>query len=243
MDYLILRRAGEASPADPGETLIELWPLLPRTTIAELKTVPGPYEKGNLDRLWSYAHAYYAAEHTGLAGRSEVCAVLIVPGRTPSLDKDVQAMGLAWADLGHGYWRVTGGLFTLYVAEIDVVADQPDEDLLGLYGHSEVRTPRAIRFWGELVGSEAKMEARELEGYEEAIEKILHALPPELRLAGLPPEQRVAGLTPEQRVAGLPPDQAVLASPDAVLRALPEEYLATLSDATRAAIRRRLGRS
>jgi hypothetical protein len=143
-------------------------------------------------------------------------------------------MGLVWVALGHGYWRVTGGLFTLYVVEIDIVAEQPDEDLLGLYGHSEVRSPRAITFWGELAGSEAKMQAHELEGYEEAIQKILSALPPELRVAGLPPEQRLAGLSPEE---------AVLALPDAVLRGLSPAYVATLSEGTRAEIRKRLGSS
>jgi hypothetical protein len=235
IDYLILRRTADVSPGDSGETFIELWPRLPHVTIAELKTIPRPYEKGNLDRLWSYAHAYYAANHRGLAGRADLCALLIVPGRTPSLDEDTAAMGLAWVDLGHGYWRLTGGLFTLYVTEIDVVAGQPDEDLLGLYSHSDVRTPRALQFWGELAGSsEAKMEARELEGYEEAIKKIVSALPPELRLDGLTPEQRLAGLTPEQ---------ALLAMPDDALRALSPDYLATLSEPTRAAIRKRLDRS
>jgi hypothetical protein len=143
-------------------------------------------------------------------------------------------MGLAWVDLGHGYWRLTGGLFALYVAEIDVVSEQPDEDLLGLYGHSDMRTPRAIRFWGELVGPEAKMEARELEGYEEAIEKILDALPPELRLAGLPPEQRVAGMSAEQLLPNLP---------DEILRGLSADYIAHLPAETAAAIRKRLGQA
>jgi hypothetical protein len=243
MDYLILRRVGELAAADPGETLVELWPRLPRITIAELKTVPGPYEKGNLDRLWMYCHGYYAANHKDLADRDEVCALLIVPNRTPTLDADVRAMRLAWVDLGHGYWRVEGGKFTMYVAEVDVVADQPDEDLLGLYAHSAVRTPRAVRFWGELAGAEAKMEMRELEGYEEAIRKILDALPPELRLAGMAPELRLAGMAPEQRLAGLPPEQALLAMPLDALRALSTDYLATLSEATRAEIARRIGRS
>ncbi len=134
-------------------------------------------------------------------------------------------------------------LLTLYVAEIDVVSDQSDEDLLGLYGHSEVRTPRAIRFWGELVGSEAKMEARELEGYEEAIEKILDALPPELRLAGLPPEMRMAGLPPEQRVAGMSAEQLLPGLPEEILRALSADYVAHLPAETAAAIRKRLGQA
>jgi hypothetical protein len=175
-----------------------------------------------------------------------------VPNRTPTLDEDARAMQLTWVDLGHGYWRILGGKFAMFVAEIDVVAAQPEEDLLGLYAHSAVRSPRAITFWGELAGSEAKMEVRELEGYEEAIQKILSALPPELRLAGLPPELRLAGLppeqvlsryAPEQRLAGLTTEQAVLAMPVDLLRLLPADYLATLPEATRAEIAKRLGHS
>ncbi len=59
-------------------------------------------------------------------------------------------------------------------------------------------------------------------------------------LARMPPEQRLAGLAPEQRLAGLTEAQAVLALPDAMLRALSNEYLATLPRATRAVIQKRL---
>jgi len=90
------------------------------------------------------------------------------------------------------------------------------------------------------------------EGYEEAIRKILQALPPKLRLAdlspeevlsGYAPEQRLAGMPPEQRLAGLTTEQAVLAMPVEILRMLPADYLSTLPEATRAEIARRLGRS
>jgi hypothetical protein len=87
------------------------------------------------------------------------------------------------------------------------------------------------------------MEMRELEGYEEAIEKILQALPPHLRLAGLAPEQVLSHYAPEQRLAGLTTEQAVLAMPVDLLRGLSPEYLSTLPEATRAEIARRLGRS
>jgi hypothetical protein len=56
----------------------------------------------------------------------------------------------------------------------------------------------------------------------------LAVLAPEQRLAGLAPEQRLAGLAPEQRLAGLSEADRVLALPDAALRALPADYLATL---------------
>jgi hypothetical protein len=101
----------------------------------------------------------------------------------------------------------------------------------------------ARRFWAEQVGTkEAEMSVQELEGYDEVMLKMLEDIPPELRLAGLAPEQRLAGLAPEQRLAGLTPEQAILALPDEVLRGLPQDYLATLSEPTRAAIRKRLGR-
>jgi hypothetical protein len=84
-----------------------------------------------------------------------------------------------------------------------------------------------------------------------APEQRLAGLAPEQRLAGLAPEQRLAGLAPEQRLAGLAPEQLarmiseadhVLALPDAALRALPADYLATLPPDAQARIRARLGR-
>jgi hypothetical protein len=97
-----------------------------------------------------------------------------------------------------------------------------------------------------------KDEDKVAESFEEAMKRILARMPPEQRLAGLAPEQRLAGLAPEQRLAGLAPEQrlvglteaqAVLALPDAVLRGLANEYLATLPRETRAAIEKRLGRA
>jgi hypothetical protein len=79
-----------------------------------------------------------------------------------------------------------------------------------------------------------------VESFEKAMTRIMARMPPEQRLAGLAPEQRLAGLSPEQRLAGLTEAQAVLALPDAVLRGLSNEYLATLPSKTRAAIQKRI---
>ena len=253
MDYLLLRKTAALSPDDPGETLRRLWPLLPLLSIVELKTVGRPYRPGNLDRLWSYVHAYHADDSRRPARRDDLCAVLIVPNRTPSLDADLSAMGLTWQPLSAGYARVAGGLFALYAVEIDAVMEQQGEDLVGWFGHGEPpSTDRAQRFWAELVGTkEANMDVRQLEGYEEILQKFVKSLPAEQRLAGMTPEQILAGLAPEQRLAGmtpeqilatLPPEQIVLGLPDAMLRALPQETLATLPEAVQATIRRRLGR-
>lgn len=157
---------------------------------------------------------------------------------------------------------MTGGLFALFAVEIDVVMEQQGEDLVGCFGHREQpRTDRAERFWSELVGTmEANMDVSKLEGYQEVLRRFVKTLPPnqrleglspeerlaglapEQRVAGLAPEQRLAGLAPEQRVAGLAPEEIVLTLPDAALRALPADYLATLPESARALIRQRLGR-
>ncbi|WP_438044475.1 hypothetical protein [Sorangium sp. So ce128] len=95
-----------------------------------------------------------------------------------------------------------------------------------------------------------KDEKRVVEGFEKVLTRLVARVPPKQRLAGLAPEQRLAGLAPEQRLAGLAPEQrlaglteaqAVLALPDAMLRALSAEYIATLPRETQAAIRKRLG--
>ena len=61
-------------------------------------------------------------------------------------------------------------------------------------------------------------------------------------LASLPLEERLDGLKPEERLAGLSEADRVLALPDAALRALPADYLATLPEAAQQRIRERLAR-
>jgi hypothetical protein len=249
-DYLLLRAVAEAN--DPGRTLRKLWDLLPKDTILEFKSTGRPYRSRNLDRLWAYLHLYYADEPARLEQRADLCGVLLVPTRTPSLDADARELGLEWRVLGGGYWSLTGGPFALHVAEVDVVAETEDDDLLRLFGHGELHTAEARRWLSEQKGAkETDMAMHELEGYDEVVMKLVSSLPteqrlaglsPEQRLAGLSPEQRLVGLPPEQRLVGLPPEQMVLALPDDVLRGFSAEYLATLSEATRAAIHARIGR-
>jgi len=97
-----------------------------------------------------------------------------------------------------------------------------------------------------------KDEDKVVESFEQALarlvarlppEQVLRAYAPEQRLAGLAPEQVLHAYAPEQRLLGLTEAQAVLALPDAMLRGLSSEYLATLPKETRAAIQRRIGRA
>jgi len=287
----------DPAPGDGAETLRGLWPMLPRVSVVEYKSPSRPYRRGSLDRVWSYVHAYFAdqcslprhvkpapsvasqdlpgapsktatAEELEARTREELCAVLVVPSRTPSLDEDAASMRLRWETRSAGYHRLEGGLFTLFVVEIDVVAPAEGDDLLYSLGHGKLRTPEARWFWMELVGSkEMAMSMQEMEGYDELLRKLLETLPPEQRLAGLQPEQRLAGLQPEQRLAGLQPEQRLaglqpeqrlaglepeqrlagldrdhqaLALPAEVLHLLPESYFQSLSPEIQAELRRRL---
>ncbi|TMQ08019.1 MAG: hypothetical protein E6J90_41700 [Deltaproteobacteria bacterium] len=270
LDYLLLRKlTPEGEPVDnSAQTLRHLWPLLPRVSVVEYKSPGHPYRSGQLDRLWGYVHTYFANQRalprhradgallTPAEGgpevreREDLCAVLVVAARAPSLDADVEAMSLTWEDLGSGYLRVHDGLFTLYVVELDVAGPAEGDDLLHSFGHGTLRSPEARWFWMELVGSkEAAMNMQDMEGYKELMAQMLDTLPAEQRLAGLSPEQRLAGLPPEQRLAGLPPEQRLagldrdhqaLALPVEVLRLLPEAYLRSLSPEVEGEIRRRL---
>jgi hypothetical protein len=51
----------------------------------------------------------------------DLCPVLAIAARPPSLDFEVEAMGLTWENFGSGYLRTPDGLFTLFVVELDVV--------------------------------------------------------------------------------------------------------------------------
>lgn len=222
-DYLLLRAVAHAD--DAGRTLRKLWELLPKDSILEFKSTGRPYRSRNLDRLWAYLHLYFADEPARLERRDDLCGILLVATRTPALDADARTLGLEWRSLGGGYWSLIHGSFALYVAEIDVIAEAEDDDLLRLFGHAELNTAEARRWLSEQMGAkEIDMEMHELEGYDEVIQKF------------------IAKLTPEQRLAGLSPEQMVLALPDEVLRGFSPEYLATLSEATRAAVRARIGR-
>jgi hypothetical protein len=147
VDYLLLRKHVEAAAQRPAETLRALWPRLARVTLAEFKSMGRPYRKGNLDRVWGYLHLYFTDPESSLSRRDEICGLLIVTARTPTLDADASAMELRWNDLMGGYWELRGGLFRLFVVELDRVAEHEDDDLLRLFGHAKERTLEARRFW------------------------------------------------------------------------------------------------
>src|SRR5262245_14880942 len=106
LDYLLLRKpdVGGSFGDDDVETLRRLWPMLPRVSVVEYKSPTHPYRPGHLDRLWGYVHIHFANQRAlprtragvalapategapDVSVRDELCAVLVVAARTPSLD-------------------------------------------------------------------------------------------------------------------------------------------------------------
>jgi hypothetical protein len=269
LDFLLLSRVPEVPADDPGQTLRGLWPLLPPTTIAELKTIGRPYRARNLDRLLGYLHLYFAAEEGGAASAEEaslapsgtappgrrpraierladLAGLLIVPARTPTLEREIAERGLTWTDLGGGYAELRGGIFHLLVAELEAVAREENDDMLRLFTKERSKTEEARQFWAEQVGTkEAMMAVHELEDYDEVTQRLLSLTPPEKWLNGLAPDEvarALSGVAPEQRLAGLGTDQLLPVMPDEVLRALNADFIDGLPEPTRSAVRKRLGR-
>lgn len=234
MDYLLLpRTTGEPIEKVPDLGLRGLWPRLTPSTVMEFKTVGRGYRKGDLEQLWAYAHLYQHGIEPGQSDRNDLGAVLVVPARTPSLNEDVDAMGLWWEDLGGGYWSLRGGLFRLLVVEVDRVCEAEADEHLRLFSSHQDQTAEGQRFWSYLVGTEGKwMALQDMDDYDEVLRRLL---------SGLTPKQLAHVVGPEQLAHALTPEQLVLALPEPMLRLLPEELLATLPEETRAEIRRRLG--
>lgn len=129
-------------------------------------------------------------------------------------------------------------MYTTFVVFTDEVTLAEDDDFIRIFSHHPVQQ-RQTRWWLEQwlertrTMNEPHQDPNDLEGYDELLRKLLDSLPLEERFVGLSPEQRVAGLSAEQRLLTLP---------DEALRALSDDYLRTLSPATQAILRTRIGR-
>jgi len=238
MDYIFMRRTHDPAPGDTGKTLKRMWPLIPKEAVAEFKSIGGPYRHRSLDRLWSYLHAYYA-DNKNLTKHADLIGILILPCRTPTLDEDVAEMGLEYLDMTEGYWEITGGLFRMYVVEIDFVGETEPDGVLKSFGHCDKLTDEAYQFWAnqlgmkELAMKEGTVDPTKLEGHKDIVARFLKNVPPQERLAGLAPQERLAGLTR---------DEMLLALPDDELRRLPDSYLDTFPASVREAVRKRLAK-
>jgi hypothetical protein len=85
VDWLVVKRRDLAPDTpeynDPGTTLVNLWPLLPRLSIFEYKSASKGYRAREIHRLIGYGFQYFSANEDTLATRDDLMLVLLVARR------------------------------------------------------------------------------------------------------------------------------------------------------------------
>jgi hypothetical protein len=223
-DMLLLRRKGAPPRDHEARVLRGLWPLLGPVTLAELKGPTAGFRRTDLLRLVGYGVQYHELNMKNLAGSSALTLALITPASTRSLHAAIEHMdGWRLEPLGNGYARVVGAWYTTIIAFIDEVCEAERDDYLRLFSRHKQQNRQAAYWMSKYVDrSNIDMEAlKDLEGYDEIVERILSVLTPEevmrhykpeevMRhykpeevMRHYKPEERIAGLKPEERIIGL----------------------------------------
>lgn len=235
-DMLLLRRG--APPWEDGDARVLrcLWPLLSQDTVLEYKSPNvSAFRRGDLLRLHGYGFQYHVDQIDRLSTRRALTLVLVVASVTPTLLEDIARMDWTFTPLGRGYSRIEGPVYATYLVVTDEVTEAEQDEFLAIFSHRRVLSLAAKQWMTHWIEQEhgTMQNVKDMEGYDEMMQKFIDSLPVELRLAGL---------APEERLVDLPPERQVLALSDEVLRTLPDEYLRTLPADVQAAIRTRIGR-
>ncbi len=260
----------EPSPAPTPRSPIMrgLWPRLPLVSIVEYKSPSRGVRRDDLLRLVEYGTRYMAANRKHLPKRRDLGLVLVAPRDSDGLQRDLDYLGWRLRRLGNGYATLEDAWYTGFVGFTDEICEAEHDDFLRIFSNTPLQTHDVanwLRYW--MTEKHDMRDIRHREGFDSISDKFLDMFTPEERLSGLAPEQRLAGLAPEQRLAGLAPqerlaglapeqrlaglapeqrltdlspEQSVLALPVQVLRALSEEYIASLPDEVQSEVRARL---
>ncbi len=269
IDAVIIRSVAEAA-AWNSDYLRSVLDDLRAHNIVHFKGATDALERADALQLLSYAYQYMALE--ALESPVDIALRVVAPTLTPRFRAQLEGLGgtLAETDVrGVHVGSVQG--FSLRVVETSVAWPNPGEHLLFAVSPACLREPERPRGFDDreqelyyrllqritqlthdprwkAIMKDASLVA---DSTSKALLDLLAVLPPGMRLAGLQPEERLAGLAPEEVLSHYKPEEIaralseadhVLALPDAALRALPTNYLATLPEAAQERVRVRLGR-
>lgn len=205
-DLLLLRR--NDVPRDDGEARVlrGLWPLLGAVTLAEFKGPTSGFRSHDLLRLVGYGVEYNELNMQALTGPAGLTLVLLTPAETPSLKAAIRYMDWHLERLDAGYARITGAWYTTFVAFIDEVCEAEQDDYLRLFSRHRNQSYEAMRWLNARFLTRTTMEnLRELEDYDDLVERLLSTLTPEEVLRHYKPEQLLhhllRDLTPAERAA------------------------------------------
>ncbi|MFO0607996.1 MAG: hypothetical protein U0324_32830 [Polyangiales bacterium] len=251
--------------SDRGSVLRGFWPLVRAVALMEFKSISRPFRRGDLARLlayglvWFYTHQTHDAlalpgEEPRRATPDDLTLALVVAKLSPTLRDELDLLGLTLDLDDGGYHRARGFFCTVAVVELASVAAHEHDELMAWFaGTTRHPTLEVARWIGQntSIMSTPEKASPEMEGFYDWFRPLREGLPLEVLLAGMPPEEVLAAYKPEQRLAGIDPAvvarslseaDRLLALPDAALRALSPDYVATLPADVQALIRERLAR-
>jgi hypothetical protein len=252
IDIVVVRRLREGKPPPP-RLLASVLSDLADHTLVHFKGPTDELERDDAVMLLAYALQYLIVAE--VESPALVALRVVAPRLTPRFVKALGLLDCTLTSTVPGIHEGRLGVFPLRVVETVPVNARPGEHLLYTVTPGMLADP----------GGVPALSAEEREVFwalREHVEQLRHPLPGQRKramkdedkvvesfgkamkavLARLPPEEVLGAYAPEQRLAGLTEAQTALALPDAMLRALSDEYLATLPEETRTAIRKRIGR-
>ena len=210
-----------------------------------------PFAPGDLYRL--VALGWHWLSRNPRRRPDDVLLVLVVLEVTDTLRAELARCPAELLAQEPGYHLAVVRGMTVIVAELDVVSESERDDYLRVFSRHPIETEEVVEWLREHtdIPEDAVLSPEEVAKNEPYLTKLAQSIPLRIRLKGVKPEEVLAELPPEDRLAGLTPETIaralsevdhVLALPDAALRGLSPEYVATLPETARARIRERLAR-
>jgi hypothetical protein len=256
VDILLIRREAGELPEASRRDLSVLLPLLNRFTLIEFKGPTDTLQPGDLAQLVGCAFLWHSQQAERVL-HAEISLIVLAPRVNEAVRDEVRCLGWQIREDAAGVHRISGGPFTLWLVETDVMAElgQPilslvsrvflDEheriiqelkrtghDLLLCYMLQQIEQFRSL-------GEDFAMQHADTETMsaleEELQTAVLETIPVEKRLRGLPAEDRLRGLPAEDRLRGLSPEEVLQ-------RFTPEQVAGGLSDEQAARLRELLER-
>ncbi len=221
-----------------------LVPLLNRFTLIEFKGPTDTLESGDLAQLVGCAFLWHSQQAERVP-QEDISVIVLAPSVNEAVRADLRCLGWQISEREAGVHRITGGPFTMWLIETDVMAElgQPVFSLVSrvfLKEHERIieqltRTGHGMLLCYTLqqieqfrsLGEEFAMQHADTEYMGELEEElqtaVLESIPVERRLRGLPAEERLRGLSSEEVLRRFTPTEVLG-------RFTPEELAGGLSD-------------
>jgi hypothetical protein len=246
VDIVLIRRESGQLPEANRRDLSVLLPLFRRFTLLEFKAPTDALQPGDLAQLAGCAFLWHSQQAERIP-QQELSLIVLAPTINRAFRDELHCLGWEIGEHQKGVYRITGGPFTAWLVETDVMAELGDP-ILSLMSRVFLKDHRRIMEQLTQTGHPALLcyTLQQIEQFRKMGERFImtHAdtqymneLEDELQivLAGISPERRLRGLPPEDRLRGL--------SPKEVLRRFtPEQLAGGLTDEQAAQLRELLER-